>query len=127
MRGDFRAFPLGKASLHERTAGRTTCRSTSERVQSLDKVPSALCRYTEHPARITRRVLCVGLPDGDSCTCFRRKGPVRSDIVIRAHANQRADTFLTPAVALTVDHTGAYVAVFDTQRAGLSQSGPSSC
>ena len=40
--------------------------------------------------------------------------PVRSDIVIRAHANQRADTFLTPAVALAVDHTGAYVAVFVT-------------
>ena len=41
----FSRFSVRKSFL-TRTAGRTTCRSTSERVQSLDKVPSALCRYT---------------------------------------------------------------------------------
>ena len=30
LRGDFRAFPSGKASLHERMVGRTTCRCTRE-------------------------------------------------------------------------------------------------
>ena len=88
MRGDFRAFPLGKASLHERTAGRTTCRSTSECVQNLDKVPIALCRYAdEHPVNTpdARLFLCLhlrsrgaGLPVRSAAAghCLRRFPPL---------------------------------------------------
>ena len=50
MRGGFRAISSEIASLHERTAGRTACRSTSEGVHNLDKVPKALCRYVKRPA-----------------------------------------------------------------------------